>query len=255
MKEDLLEDLLVGIVLFSSALIHGLVGFAFATTALPLLALVKSVKFSVPLLSLLSFVVNLATLLLMKEKELTNFPLRFFGAIFFGVIIGVYGFKIASESTLRTLLFIAILSYFIWEVGHHFTGKEDPYIQHINPEVFKSVKALGVAFIVGFLGGILYTPGPPIVIYFSILRLKKDIFKATLQLIFMITALFTIINHTFQGNITKETLSSFFINLPIVLLGLYLGQRLYVRLSNKAFYYLVNLFLLISAVLLLLKNN
>jgi uncharacterized membrane protein YfcA len=249
------EDLLVGIVLFSSALIHGLVGFAFAITALPLLSLVKSVKFSVPLLSLLSFVVNLATFLLMKEKEVTKIPLRFFGAIFFGVIIGVYGFKIASELTLRILLFLAILSYFIWEVGHHLTGKGEPYIQQINPEVFKSRKALGVAFIVGFLGGILYTPGPPIVIYFSLLRLKKDIFKATLQLIFMITALFTIINHTLQGNIAKETLYLFFFNLPIVLLGLYLGQRLYMRLSTKAFYYLVNIFLLISAVLLLLKNN
>lgn len=249
------DDLLMGIVLFSSALIHGLVGFAFAITALPLLSLVKSVKFSVPLLSLLSFVVNLATLLLMKEKEVTKIPLRFFGAIFFGVIIGVYGFKIASELTLRVLLFIAILSYFIWDVLHHFTRKEEPYVQQINPEMFKSGKALGVAFIVGFLGGILYTPGPPIVIYFSLLRLKKDIFKATLQLIFIITALFTIINHILQGNITKETLSSFSINLPIVLLGLYLGQRLYMRLSTKAFYYLVNIFLFISAVLLLLKNN
>jgi uncharacterized membrane protein YfcA len=191
----------------------------------------------------------------MKEKDATKIPLRFFGAIFFGVIIGVYGFKIASELTLRILLFLAILSYFIWEMLHHFTRKEEPYIQQINPEVFKSGKALGVAFIVGFLGGILYTPGPPIVIYFSLLRLKKDIFKATLQLIFMITAFFTIINHTLQGNITKETLSSFFINLPIVLLGLYLGQKLYMRLSTKAFYYLVSIFLLISAVLLLLKNN
>ena len=71
----------------------------------------------------------------------------------------------------------------------------------------------------------------------------------------MITALFTIINHTLQGNIAKETLYLFFINLPILLLGLYLGQRLYMRLSTKAFYYLVNIFLLILAVLLLLKNN
>ena len=134
------EDLLVGIVLFSSALIHGLVGFAFATTALPLLSLVKSVKFSVPLLSLLSFVVNLATLLLMKEKDATKIPLRFFGAIFFGVIIGVYGFKIASELTLRILLFMAILSYFIWEVLHHFIGRRNPIFNKLTLRCLRAEK-------------------------------------------------------------------------------------------------------------------
>jgi len=249
------DDILVGIVLFLSALIHGLVGFAFATTALPLLALVKSVKFSVPLLSLLSFAVNLATFLLMKEKKVSNIPIRFFVAILVGVIIGVYCFKTVSELTLRFLLFIAILSYFIWEVLEHFVGKETTYLSQIDPKVFKREKSLAVAFIVGFLGGILYTPGPPIVIYFSLLKLKKDLFKVNLQVIFMMTALFAIINHAFQGNITKETFSSFLLNLPIVLIGLYLGQRLYLKLSTKAFYYLVNIFLLISAALILLKNN
>ncbi len=247
--------LLVGTVLFSSALIHGLVGFAFATTALPLLALVKSVKFSVPLLSLLSFVVNLATFLLMKEKEVIKIPIRFFVAILAGVIIGVYAFKSASELTLRVLLFLAILFYFIWEILHRFSRKEEAYVQQIKSEAFKTGKSLGVAFIVGFLGGILYTPGPPIVIYFSLLRLKKDVFKSALQVIFMMTALFAIINHVLQGNITKETLSYFLLNLPIVIIGLYLGQRLYLRLSTRVFYYLVNVFLLISALLILLKND
>jgi hypothetical protein len=76
----------------------------------------------------------------MKEKEVTRIPLRFFGAIFFGVIIGVYGFKIASELTLRILLFIAILSYFIWEVLHHFTGRRNPIFNKLTLRCLRAEK-------------------------------------------------------------------------------------------------------------------
>ena len=245
--------LLIGFILFASALIHGLVGFAFATTALPLLALIKGVKFSVPLLSLLSLLVNLATFVMLKNKDMSKLPLSFIFAILAGVVVGVYGFKIASEPTLKIILFFAILSYFIWEMFKALFKRGESYLEEVKPQVFKSFKSLTVAFIVGFLGGILYTPGPPIVIYLSILRVKKEVFMATLQVVFMITAFFAIINHILQGNVTQETFSSFMISLPIVLLGIYLGQRLYIRVSTKVFYYLVNIILFISAVLLLLE--
>ncbi len=247
------EDLLLSLILFLSALIHGLVGFAFALTALPLLALVKSVKFSVPLLAFYSFSVNFITLLMIREREIFKLPLRFFFFILLGVFIGVYGFKIFSELTLRVLLFIAIFSYFLWELYAKLTAKEEHFLSHIDPYTFKEPKGLMVAFLVGLLGGILNTPGPPIVIYLSLLRFRKDIFKATLQVIFMITSLFAILNHLYRGNITLEIFKTFLLHLPGVVIGLYIGQRFYTKISTKTYYYLVNIFLLISALLLLLK--
>ncbi|MFN4132323.1 MAG: sulfite exporter TauE/SafE family protein [Caldimicrobium sp.] len=240
-------------ILFISGIIHGLVGFAFALTALPLLALIKSVKFAVPLLSLYSFTVNLVMLIVLKEKRLLKIPLYFFLFIFLGVFLGVQGFTLSSEYTLRVVLFIAILAYFLWELFQMKRNREKEFVVEIDPKVFKSPLSLGIAFIVGLLGGLLNTPGPPIVIYLSLLKFDKNLFKATLQLIFAFSSIMAAFNHYLVGNLTFDIFKIYLYLLPCVLLGLYLGQKTYTKLSNKVYYYLVNVFLLLSALLLLIK--
>ena len=240
-------------ILFISALIHGLVGFAFALTAVPLIALFKSVKFAVPLISLFSFTVNLFMLFILKEKRILKIPLRFFLVIILGVILGVRGFNLSSEYTLRVILFIAIFLFFFWEIYQLKYHQGISFTHKIEPEVFKRPKALFIAFLVGFLAGLLNTPGPPIVMYLTLLRFDKNLFKATLQLIFAFSALNAAINHYLSGNLTFEIFKIYFFSMPVVIIGMLIGQKLYEKLSNKVFYYLVNFILLLSAILLIIK--
>ncbi len=249
------EILLLASVFFVSALIHGLVGFAFALTALPLIAVFKSVKFAVPLLSLFSFTVNLLMLFILKEKRIFKIPLRFFLVIIFGTILGVRGFTLSSEYILRVILFIAITVFFLWELYQLKYHKKIQFVHNIDPEVFKNPKALVIAFMVGFLAGLLNTPGPPIVMYLTLLRFDKNLFKATLQIIFAFSALNAAINHYLAGNLTLELFKIYLICMPVVIVGMLIGQKLYLRMSNRVFYYLVNVFLLISAFLLLIKPH
>ncbi len=247
----------ISFILFLSAFIHGVVGFAFALTALPLLALVFSVKEAVPLMALYSLIVNIVMLVLMKEKNIFKVPFIFLLSILFGVVIGIHGFILASEIFLRLLLFVVILLFLIWEfyrikVEH---GNYSKYTNVINVELFKHPFSLIFGFIAGLLGGLLNTPGPPLIICLSFFKLNKNLFKATLQLILAFTAFSAVLNHFIVGNITSKTLKLFILNMPIVLIGLFLGQKLYNRLTTKFYYYLVNIMLLISGVLLLIKNH
>lgn len=247
----------ISFILFLSAFIHGVVGFAFALTALPLLALVFSVKEAVPLMALYSLIVNIVMLVLMKEKNIFKVPFIFLLSILFGVVIGIHGFILASEIFLRLLLFVVILLFLIWEfyrikVEH---GNYSRYTNVINVELFKHPFSLIFGFIAGLLGGLLNTPGPPLIICLSFFKLNKNLFKATLQLILAFTAFSAVLNHFIVGNITSKTLKLFILNMPIVLIGLFLGQKLYNRLTTKFYYYLVNIMLLISGVLLLIKNH
>ncbi|MFN3504642.1 MAG: sulfite exporter TauE/SafE family protein [Caldimicrobium sp.] len=253
MPYTFLEILSLAAVIFISGLIHGLVGFAFALTALPLLALIKEVKFAVPLLSLFSFSINLIMLIILHEKRIFKIPFYFFMVILLGVVLGVKGLTILSELTLRKILFGAILVYFLWEIYQLRINKTIKYITQINPKYFNSPLSLSVAFLVGLLGGLLNTPGPPIVIYLSMLRLDKDLLKATLQLIFAATSLMAAISHFLVGNLSKEIALLYLYLLPLAIIGLFIGQKFYLKLTNKVYYYLVNIFLLISAFLILLK--
>lgn len=253
MSYSFIEILSLATVIFVSGLIHGLVGFAFALTALPLLALIKEVKFAVPLLSLFSFSINLIMLLVLHEKRIFKIPLIFFMVILIGVVLGVKGLTLLSEPLLRKILFAAILIYFLWETYQLRRNKDRKYRTQIDPQFFKSPLSLSVAFLVGLLGGLLNTPGPPIVIYLSMLRLDKDLFKATLQLIFATTSFMAAISHYIVGNLRKEVVILYLFLLPIAVLGLFIGQKFYLRLNNKVYYYLVNIFLLLSAFLVLLK--
>ncbi len=247
----MIETLSIAFILFISGLIHGLVGFAFALTALPLLALFKSVKFAVPLLSLFSFTVNLIMLLILKEKRIFKIPLLFFIVIVLGIILGVKGFVFFSEGALRIILFIAIFLYFFWEILQWKRGTQREFVHTINPKLFSSPLSLGIAFLVGLLGGLLNTPGPPIVIYLALLNFDKNLFKATLQLIFTFTALVAAINHYLADNLSIIHLRAYFFLLPVVILGLLIGQKFYTRISTKVYYHLVNIFLVISALLLI----
>lgn len=250
-----MSEILLIFIFFIAGFIHGLVGFAFALTALPLLALIKSVKFSVPLLSLFSFTVNLVMLFILREKRIFKIPLRFFLVIALGVFIGVRGFTISSEFFLRVLLLIAMILFALWEMYRLFHEKKMKYLHDIDERAFKSPIALLTAFLVGFLGGILNTPGPPIVMYLTLLRFDKNIFKASLQLIFAFSSFTAALNHYLAGNLKPEHFKLFIVSLPAVFLGMFLGQRLYLKVSNRVYYYLVNVFLIISALLLLLKHH
>lgn len=250
--------LAISFILFLSAFIHGVVGFAFALTALPLLALVFSVKEAVPLMALYSLIVNIVMLVLMKEKNIFRVPFIFLFSILFGVVIGIHGFILASEIFLRVLLFVTILLFLIWEfykIKAEQGNYSNKYTDVINVKLFKHPFSLISGFIAGLLGGLLNTPGPPLIICLSFFKLNKNLFKATLQLILAFTAFSAVLNHFIVGNITSKTLKLFILNMPIVLIGLFLGQKLYNRLTTKFYYYLVNIMLLISGVLLLIKNH
>ncbi|MCS7200293.1 MAG: sulfite exporter TauE/SafE family protein [Caldimicrobium sp.] len=245
---------LIALVLFFSGLIHGLVGFAFALTALPLLALFTGVKQAVPLMALYSLTINVILLVVLKERKIFKIPLRFFLFLILGVILGIRGFTLASEFALRVILFIAILCFLLWEIIRP-QNHSAFYRNEIDSKFFSNIWGLLVALLAGLLGGLLNTPGPPLIMYLSLLRFNKDLFKATLQLILAFIALNAVINHLLVGNITFSIFMTYVYLLPFVLTGMFIGQKMYSKLSNRVYYYFVNIMLFVTGILLLLKKH
>ncbi|QJA06365.1 sulfite exporter TauE/SafE family protein [Thermosulfurimonas marina] len=232
-----------GLILFFAAFVHGLAGFAFALLSVPLLSLRHPFQEIVPLIALFGATMNAIMLWLLRK----NFHLRAVAGLVVGAIPGIFlgarALGTFPEKPLRVLLFLVISTYCAWEV--------------LSPRAtrVRLSAAWGPLFglAAGFLGGLLMAPGPPVVIYVSLLRIGKDELKSALQGAFLTMAFFMILAHGLYGLLTQETLRSYLLYLPVVLTGMALGQALYLRLGDRSYHRLVHLFLFLSALASFLK--
>ncbi len=112
--------------------------------------------------------------------------------------------------------------------------------------------------VVGGLSGSLTTsigmPGPPILLYFSGTDTEKERLRGTtLAFYLFIYSMSLLIQVVFAGTNQTVWLSSGYA-LPLVLIGLFLGQRLFERINQKLFRIFTYIILLFTAIYLLSDN-
>ncbi len=235
--------MLEALILFMAAFVHGLAGFAFALLAVPLLSLVNPLTEVVPLVALFGFTMNAIMLWLMRK----SFRLRPVAGLLAGAIPGVFlgarALGLFPERLLRLILCFTVSGYALWEIFS--PGSRKIRLSPAWGPIF------GLA--AGFLGGMLNTPGPPVVIYVSLLRLEKDALKSALQGVFLVMVGFMILAHGLYGHLGPSTFRLYGVYLPVVLCGMALGQMLYLRLGERSYHRVIHLFLLASALAAFLK--
>ncbi len=112
--------------------------------------------------------------------------------------------------------------------------------------------------VVGGLSGSLTTsigmPGPPILLYFSGTDTQKERLRGTtLAFYLFIYSMSLLIQVVFAGTNQTVWLSSGYA-LPLVLVGLFLGQRLFERINQRLFRIFTYIILLFTAIYLLSEN-
>ncbi len=235
------ESLLAGLILFSAAFVHGLAGFAFALFAVPLLSLLWPLKEVVPLMALLGFVVNAVLLLSLKRYFHIYRVLSLSLGAVPGVITGVIFLSQAPEIQLKVILGLTLISYGIWG------------LINLRPKILVSDRwGYFFGFLAGALGAALNTPGPPVVVYVTLKGWPKDEVKSTLQGYFLILLIGIITAHLAKGFIIKQTFDRFLTFLPEVLLGLFLGHRLYYHLTIGLYLRILYLLLILAGLLSLI---
>ena len=89
--------------------------------------------------------------------------------------------------------------------------------------------------VAGLLGGVAAYYGPPIMLYLMSLRLAKDEFVSAISLLYWIAALGIFVGVYSSGAADLRTLGLSVLMLVPVGLGMWLGQRVQVRLSEAGF--------------------
>lgn len=170
-------------------------------------------------------------------------------AIVGGGIIGATFLKVIPAALFRRLLAIAICILGAWFILGR-TRSNEPALADALPD--RCSRSDGIfTFVGGFFGGLLGISGPPIIWHFG-RRFSKEAFRRILIPLFAVEVFSRTVAYSALGVVDFRVLTYVAAALPGLLIGLYVGNKMFFTLSETFFSRIVGVVLLIVSIRILL---
>lgn len=164
-----------------------------------------------------------------------------------GIGLGLYCFKVLDPDTLANGLGAVVLVYALYAL---WSSMRPPTGRRVPPGPLGAVAGV-VSGAVGTVFGTMATPF--FVMYLEARKLAKHAFRATMSAMLLTLAAVRALGYWAVGEFTREALIVFAASLPVMLIGIAIGNRIHLGISELAFKRLVGVTLLACSVPLLLK--
>ena len=226
--------------------LRGSTGFG-AAAAMPLLALVLPVKILVPVWTLLG-IASSVTIVARDYRAIAGYELlRTLPAGLIGIAIGLYVFKALDSRTLAQGLGLLVIAYGLY--GLWVTTRPPAHWQP-SPRI--------VAPLAGILGGAVGTTFGTMAslfyaIYFDTIRLGKHHFRATMSAMILGLSVVRGLGYVAVGEFGLDALVAFGLAFPMMLVGIFIGDRFHAGMSDLTFRRMVSAVLILSGLALLVK--
>lgn len=233
------------IVLVFSYSVRGSAGFGGATV--PLLALIMSLKIVVPLVTFLGLLSSCAILLKDYRHVSWRDTRNVIPYCVIGVLIGLYFFKTLDARSLAHALGILVLvygSYSLWTTVRPGSSFRFP-LKAVTPLMGTVAGFIGTLF--GAMAGMFFA------IYLDYLKLGKNEFRATIAAILFALGMFRGLGYVSVGAFDRDVLIVCAAAVPLMAIGVFLGNRIHANLNQIAFKRLIAIIILASSVPLLLR--
>lgn len=214
--------LLFLIIIFVSSVLQTSTGFGFSILATPFLILIFDVREAIQINLLLSLVISAVVIYrIRRDVDWAIFKRLSIGSIV-GLPVGIGIFLIVNMTWLKMVVGVMILVLTILLILK-----------------FRSRQTTRRDFVIGGLSGAFTTsigmPGPPILLYFSGAGITKEMLRATtLAFYLVIYAASFMVQIVFAGTSTIVWTQSLYA-LPVVLIGLILGEWLFPKINQDQF--------------------
>lgn len=233
-------------VLFGAALVKGITGLGFATSAIPMLALFLGVKAAIPLVLIPSLASNL--ILMRRAGDLPSVARQFrwlYGGAILGVVGGLLLLTHITGGTAEVILGGVLLLYCLYAWAQ-------PDAQ--MPPHPEQPTGAAVGLLTGLVNGLTGAQTIPLVPYLLSLNLTPSRIVQASNISFSLSSITMLIGVGAVGWLTSGTLFLSAIGLIPTYLGVMLGSRIRDRLNPRAFKRLVILVLGASGLSLILKT-
>ncbi len=233
-------------VIFVAYGLRGSTGFGGAV-GMPLLALVMPIKVLVPVWTLLGFASSVAILGRDRKHVARRVFVAFIPWCVLGIAIGLYLFKTLDSRTLARGLGVLVMGYAGYSAWAMFrpSAGEFRLPRALAPLASTLSGAVGALF--GTMGSVFFA------MYLDAQALRKDEFRATMSAMLLTLSTVRGIGYFAVGEFTQEAWLAFAAAFPVMLAGIYVGDRIQVGLSEETFRRLVCATLFLCGIPLVLK--
>jgi len=236
------------VVMVLSYALRGSTGFG-AAAAMPLVALVIPLKVLIPAWTLIGLVAGVTLLGRDRAYIAWRDMARLLPSCLVGVAIGLYVFTALDSRALARGLGALIVLYGAWSLW--LTARPQQRWQAPPRAIAPLAGALGgaVGTTFGTMASVFFA------IYFDVIRMAKEEFRASMSAILVALGLVRGLGYWLVGEYSREVLVTVAIALPMMLAGIFLGNRIHTGLSELAFRWLVSFALVVSGLALLVKSS
>ncbi len=203
-----------------AAAIRGLTGFGMAIILVPILGIVIRPDEAVIIAILLQLFIGPVGINSILRDGHKPSALLIGGFALFSTPFGLWALMHVAPATARVIIALIALGAFLLVISaHKVTRPSGPFL------------TAGVGLVSGFLTGFAAMPGPPVVPYYLRDPFTPSVARASMMLIFFITAIAGSASAWLLGFITPRLLMLSVLLFPTVLLGNYLGGLWFGRVS------------------------
>lgn len=227
---------------FAGGFVVGLTGFGSALVALPFWLAAVPPKYASPLVVTCSLVALLQTLPAIWRtidfERVRPLVIGGLAGVPFGTLLLPYVSVGAFKTAVGLLLIIYCSFLLVGQLSFKLTW---------GGRIADGAIGLGG----GILGGLAGLSGPLLVMWAGLRGWGKDAKRGVFQAYNLCIITFALVSQTVAGFMTAELGRLFLLALPGLLVGAFLGRRLYSHISDRRFDNIILILLLVSGILLL----
>jgi uncharacterized protein len=217
------QVVLVLLIIFATSVVQSVAGFGFALLAVPLMVVVIDLQSAVIISSFVGTLSNLLQSWQLRNNIDRKLTKRFLLATVIGAPAGLLLFIYANQSALKIVLGISILfGVFVLSRGLE--------LQHISS---------WLDWVMGVLSGVLLmatsTNGPPLVFVLQARKIDPATFRATLNMVFLVSGTFGLVMFGFAGEIVRSDVNMAAVSVPAMIIGISLGGVLRKYVQQELF--------------------
>lgn len=217
-----MDILIFFIIILIASVLQTSTGFGFSILATPFLLLLFEPREAIQINLILSLIISVALFSKIKHEIDFGIVKRFIIGSSIGVVAGIFIFLMLNVSSLKLIVSMIILLLTLLLI--------------LNFRIKRSSQR---DIIVGTVSGALTTsigmPGPPLLLYFSGTATEKGMLRGTTLAFYLYIYLISLIFQFLFTGTTKDVWISSALALPLVIIGLFIGQFLFKLLNQKLF--------------------
>jgi uncharacterized membrane protein YfcA len=225
---------------------RGSTGFGGAV-AMPLLGLAIPLKVLIPAWTLLGLAAGITLLGRDRPHVAWRELAGLVPGTLLGIAIGLYVFKTLDAATLARSFGGAVALYGLWSLASTFRPPAKWRVPDRAAAALAGVLGGAVGTTFGTMASVFYA------IYFDAIRMSKEQFRASMSAALVVLGIVRGLGYFAVDEFNRDVLATFAMAVPMMLIGIFIGDRIHSGLSDVMFRRVVAVALAVTGAALMLK--